>query len=148
VADQIDLREMRVECTCLRARRITRQLTQIYDRALEPAALSVNQLGILAHLDGQGRVAIGALAELIGKHASTLNRDLKPLEARSLVATAADPVDRRVHLVFITRKGRTKLREAQPFWRRAQDQIQEALGVETTLTLNGVLDLASAKLTG
>jgi DNA-binding MarR family transcriptional regulator len=146
VGDQIDFGEMRAGCTCLRARRITRQLTQIYDRALETAGLSVNQFGILANLHGQGRVAIGALAELVGKHPSTLNRDLKPLQARNLVTTATDPADRRVHLVFITRKGRAKLRKAVPFWRRAQAQIQEVLGVETTLTLNGLLDLASAKL--
>jgi hypothetical protein len=33
-----------------------------------------------------------------------------------------------------------------PFWRRAQARVQEALGVEATLALSSLLDLASAKL--
>jgi len=147
MADEVDLRNMRAGCTCLRARRTTRKLTQIYDRALAPAGLTVNQFGLLANLDGQARLSIGALADLIGKHPSTLNRDLEPLEAQGLVADAADPADRRVRAVVLTRKGRAKLRKALPFWRRAQTQIEEALGVETTLALNGLLDLTSVKLT-
>jgi DNA-binding MarR family transcriptional regulator len=134
-------------CTCLRARRTTRQLTQIYDQALEPVGLTVNQFGLLANLDGRGRVSIGALAELAGKHPSTLNRDLKPLKAQHLVTDVADPADRRVRAILITRKGATKLRKALPFWRRAQSQVEATLGAELARALNGLLELASVKLT-
>ncbi len=151
VAHQIDIREVS-GCTCLRARSATRQLTQVCDRALEPAGLTINQFGLLAKLHGATRagrksLSIGALAGLLGMHPTTLNRDLKPLKAQDLVADAADPADRRIRAVLITRKGRAKLGKAVPLWRRAQRRVEEALGVESTRALNALLELASAKLT-
>jgi DNA-binding MarR family transcriptional regulator len=150
MADQIDIREIS-GCACLSARRAGRQLTQIYDRALKPAGLTVNQFGLLAKLYGASLVgrqglSIGVLAERLGMDPTTLNRNLKPLAARGLVADRVDPEDRRVRAILITSKGLAKLRKAVPFWRRAQTRIQKALGVEATLALGSLLDLASAKL--
>jgi DNA-binding MarR family transcriptional regulator len=138
-------------CTCLRARRTTRHLTQIYDCALEPVGLTINQFGVLAclygsSLEGQDHISIGALADLIGKHPTTLNRDLRLLVAQGLVADAPGPVDRRVRALLITGRGRTKLRKAVTFWRLADTQLREALGVKAVLALNTLLDLALAKL--
>ena len=150
MADRIDLREVS-GCACLRARRIARQLTQAYDHALAPAALTVNQFGLLAKLHGASRggrtgVRIGALAERLGMHPTTLNRDLKPLRAQGLVADTADPGDRRARALLITGKGRTRLRKAIPFWRRAQARLEGALGAELARSFSDVLDSAAAKL--
>lgn len=145
IAD-MDIGAARESCTCLRARRASRQLTQIYDRALGPAGLTVNQFGLLASLAGQGRLSIGAVADLIGKHPSTLNRDLKPLAAQGLIAAATDPDDRRVRGVRITAKGRARLRKALPLWRRAQTEIQAAIGHDAMRDLNELLDLTSLRL--
>ena len=150
MAVPIDLREVS-GCTCLRARRIARQLTQAYDGALAPVALTVNQFGVLAKLYGATRggragVPIGALADRLGMHPTTLNRDLKPLRAQGLVADAADPDDRRVRALTITGKGRARLRKAVPFWRRAQQGLDAALGAKVARGLNEALDLAAARL--
>jgi DNA-binding MarR family transcriptional regulator len=150
MAERIDIREI-AGCTCLLARRATRQLTQIYDTALEPAGVTVNQFGVLALLygftqGGRGRLSVGALADLVGKHASTLNRDLKPLSARGLVADVHDPTDRRIRALRITAKGRALLRNAIPSWREAEAQIRKSLGAETVLRLRGLLEVASATL--
>ena len=150
MADPIDIREVS-GCTCLRARRLARQLTGAYDRALKPVGLTVNQFGVLAKLYGATRggpagLAIGALAERVGMHPTTLNRDLKPLKAQDLIADAAEGSDRRVRAVIITAKGIAKLRKAIPLWRRAQKRLEAALGPEPTHALNELLDLASTKL--
>jgi DNA-binding MarR family transcriptional regulator len=150
MAEKIDIREV-VGCTCLLARRTTRQLTQIYDAALEPVGLTINQFGVLTHLygstfAGRGHLSIGALADRIGKHPSTLNRDLKPLGIRGLVTDADDPTDRRIRAVRITAKGRARLSRAIPHWRRAEAQVRNALGAETVVALRGLLELSSAKL--
>jgi DNA-binding MarR family transcriptional regulator len=123
MADEIDIREIS-GCTCLSARRASRRLTQIYDRALEPAGLTVNQFGLLAKLYGaslRGRasLSVGALAERLGMDPTTLNRNLKPLTARGLVAVGVDREDRRARAIRITDKGRARLRKAVPFWRHA-----------------------------
>jgi DNA-binding MarR family transcriptional regulator len=150
MADPIDIREVS-GCTCLRTRRMARQLTQSYDRALEPAGLTVNQFGVLAKLYGATRggrkgVPIGALAERLGMHTTTLNRDLKPLKAQKLIADAVDANDRRVRALTVTGKGREKLRKAIPFWRRAQKQLEAALGRDAARALNDILDLAATRL--
>jgi len=149
-ATDIDIREV-AGCTCLRARRATRHLTQIYDRALQPAGLTVNQFGLLAKLlgatlSGHRSLPIGALAARLGMHPTTLNRDLKPLLTQKLVAVTADPGDRRVRAVRLTGKGRAKLVKAVPFWRRAQQRVEEALGADSLRALNTLLDVASEKL--
>ena len=150
MADRIDLRDVS-GCACLRARRIARELTRAYDQALAPAALTVNQFGLLAKLSGVSQggrtgVRIGALAERVGMHPTTLNRDLKPLYAQGLVADAVDAGDRRARALVITRKGGARLRKAIPFWRRAQARLEGALGAELARALTDLLDSASTKL--
>jgi DNA-binding MarR family transcriptional regulator len=145
----IDIRAI-AQCSCLRLRRTTRRVTQIYDRLLEPAGLTVNQFGLLARLYGaklrREMLPIGTLAERVGMDPTTLNRSLKPLEAEGLVANATDPADRRVRAVLITERGVAKLEQAVPSWRRAQAQIDDALGLDASVALNGLLELSYAKL--
>ena len=150
MAEQIDIREI-VGCTCLLARRTTRQLTQIYDTALEPVGLTINQFGVLAHLygstlAGRGHLSIGALADRIGKHPSTLSRDLRPLGIRGFVADAHDPSDARVRAIRITARGRAQLSKAIPHWRRAEAKIRSSLGEESVVAMRRLLELSSAKL--
>jgi DNA-binding MarR family transcriptional regulator len=150
MTDPIDLNEV-ANCTCLRARRVTRRLTQIYDTALEPVHLTANQFGVLSFLygstlGGRDHVSIGALAERVGKHPTTLNRDLKPLEALGLVTSVKNPVDRRVRAIQITSKGRSHLRKAVTFWRQAESRVRQKLGHRAMVALNDMLATAAVKL--
>ena len=150
MAEPINPQEI-AACSCLRARRAARHLSRIYDNVLEPSGITANQVGLLAkllgaHIRGQESLPIGVLAERVGMHPSTLNRDIKPLILRGFVAEAPNPGDRRVRAVRITKKGRAALGAAIPLWRHAQAQVQDILGIEVTLSLNGLLDLVSARL--
>jgi DNA-binding MarR family transcriptional regulator len=152
MSDNIDTQEL-AGCVCQSARRMTRQLTQIYDQALAPSGLTGNQFGVLsrlygAALGGEDGLPLGVLAQRLGKHASTLNRDLKPLEALRLVTMADDAADRRVRTVRITARGRSQLQNAIPRWRKAQAQVREKLGSRATSDLKRALDDASAALEG
>lgn len=153
IVRQIDVREI-AGCTGLRLRRTTRCATQIYDRFLEPAGLTVNQFGLLAYLYGVAAagqsegLSIGALAERVGMDATTLNRSLKRLEEQGFVESGAGAEDRRVRMVRITGTGAGRLEEAVPRWRKAQAKVEEVLGLQATAALNGLLDLFSAKLSG
>lgn len=151
MADSINLDEV-AGCSCLRARRAARQLTRLYDAELQPTGLTVNQLGLLAKLLGARRrglsgLSVGSLAELVGMHFSTLNRDIKPLIKRGLLDDRAHASDRRIREVFITEKGQARLSEAIPAWRRAQLHVRDVLGHEVSLSLNALLDLVNAKIT-
>jgi len=145
-----DIRELR-DCSCLRLRRAARDATRVYDRLLEPTGLGSNQLILLTMLHGAGEqhrdgVTAKALAEHFGADPTTLSRSLKPLIRRGLIATRADPADARSRLLRITAKGETKLREAGPYWRKAQSRLQGALGEARLQSLHDLLDRATAGL--
>jgi DNA-binding MarR family transcriptional regulator len=130
---------------------VTRRRTQIYDTALQPVHLTANQFGVLSFLygstlEGRDHVSIGALAERAGKHPTTLNRDLKPLEALGLVASVENPADRRVRAIQITSKGRSHLRKAVTFWRQAESRVRQELGHRAMVALNDMLETAAVKL--
>jgi len=136
-----------VDCTCLRLRRTTRRLTQLYDHALDPTGLTANQFGLLGHLHfAQARrgtgLSIGALAEMLGMDPSTLTRNLKPLAAKGLIGDHPDPADGRARLITITARGRAKLDEALPYWRIAQNAVKQKLGVRAAKDLGKLLDAA------
>jgi DNA-binding MarR family transcriptional regulator len=145
----VDIREV-AQCSCLRLRRITRRVTQIYDHHLQPVGLTVNQFGLLGRLYGarlrQELLPLSALAERQGMDPTTLNRSLKPLETAGLISNDVDLADQRVRVVLITEQGIEKLREAVPLWRKAQAQIDQALGLDTAVALNGLLEVSYARL--
>jgi DNA-binding MarR family transcriptional regulator len=145
-----DIREA-MGCTCMRLRRASRQITQLYDQHLAVVGLTAGQFGLLARLygasqRGQAALPIGVLAEKHGMDPTTLTRNVKLLVAAKLVRDGRDETDRRVRTVALTDTGRKLLMRAMPQWRKAQHQVETALGTEPMLALNGLLDLSNAKL--
>jgi DNA-binding MarR family transcriptional regulator len=135
-------------CTCLRIRRASRRITQLYEQALEASGLTINQFGLMGNLyvvdllRSEG-LSISSLSERLGADPTTLNRTLKPLMARGLVRDLTDPADARVRIVRIAEKGRREFLKALPLWRQAQDRLEAALGEKTTAALNELLDVSS-----
>lgn len=133
-------------CTCLRLRKASRRVTQIYDHSLGEAGITVNQfslLGYLARLDG---ISIGALAQIMIMDPTTLTRNLRPLERQGFIAGRLDPDDKRSRLLHLTVAGRETLERAKPAWARAQRHIERALGELDTPALNAALDRVLDKL--
>ncbi len=150
MADDIDVREV-AQCTCLRLRRTTRRLTQIYDAALAPVDLTIGQFGLLAHLYGRRHAepeerSIGIIAELLGTDPTTLNRTLKPLERAGFVADGARTADRRVRTLKLTAKGVARFRSAIPLWREAEAEVKQSLGARDAAHLGSLLDASFSAL--
>ena len=148
--EKIDVQEMS-GCVCQSARQLARQLTLMYDAAIAPSGLTSVQFGVLARLyslgnEGQAGVSLGVLAQRVGRHASTVTRDLQPLVKAGLVTLAGDASDRRVRTARITAKGMTLLQKAFPLWREAQARVRETLGTGSASDLKRALDQASAAL--
>jgi DNA-binding MarR family transcriptional regulator len=145
----VDIRDVSV-CACLQLRRTARMATQVFEAHLQPAGLTVGQFGVLAQLYGcslwRGPVTIKELSALIGLDPTTLNRTLKPLEAQDLVSADPDERDRRARRLRLTPAGRERLIVAMPLWQAADREFRGVVGEETTVALNGLLDLAGRKL--
>jgi DNA-binding MarR family transcriptional regulator len=125
-------------CMGLHIRRASRILTQIYDTALRPVELVLNQFTLLVAIHLIESVSITRLAEGLFADQTTITRNLKLLEKRGLVAIAPGS-DRRVKLVSLTDEGRTVLAQALPLWEKAQTEAREQFGQQKWQTLLSLL---------
>ena len=114
-------------CTCGRLRRATRALTQLYDDAMAPAGLRVTQFSLLRTLAREGPLTISALASRQLLDRTALSRNLDPLLDMGLVEVIRGR-DARTKEVAISRKGTAALREAEPYWMRAQKDVARRIG--------------------
>ena len=127
-------------CSCLRLRKASRRVSQIYDQYLHPHGLTNTQYGLLAHLNRLDGVSIGALAGRLIMDPTTLTRNLRPLERQELIRLAPDPRDRRSRRLHLTDRGRAAFTAAMPAWKEAQRHIETALGPLATPALHAALD--------
>ena len=131
-------------CTCAALRRLTRQVSTVYDHHLAPAGLKTSQYSLLMHLDADG-VGLTTLARRTGTDRTTLTRNLAVLERAGWVAIGrAD--DARQRLIRLTEAGAAKRRATYPYWRQAQDLIEATLSEASVTALHAGIDAALKRL--
>ena len=126
-------------CNCAALRQAARRVTKLYDDALAPAGLGVNQFSILARLSLVGASTIQDLARLLVMDRSTLGHLLRPLEKRGFVKLEVSEQDRRSRVVALTPAGKAVVAKARPRWAAAQRRFESTFGKEAALDLRTVL---------
>ena len=126
-------------CSCSALRQAARHVTRLYDAALAPTGLGLNQYAILARLDRLGPVRLGELAGRLVMDRSTLGHLLRPLEKRGLVALRAAERDRRSRLIALTPAGAALTAQARALWSNAEARFGQAFGTAEAAHLRGVL---------
>jgi len=116
-----------------------RAVTRLYDDTLRPVGLRATQLAVLVAVGGDNVVSITALAKFMGMDRSTLTRNLAPLERDGLIRVGNEGW-RRSRTVEITKKGRSRLREALPLWEKAQETLRRKLGLRRWAVIRADLD--------
>src|SRR5262245_35218045 len=114
-------------CACHKVRMAARAVTRAYDDALRAVGLRATQLAVLVAVGTDGAMSITTLAKIMSMDRSTLTRNLRPLEKEGLVAVGLEGW-RRSRSLDITKKGQSRLREALPYWERAQEILRRKLG--------------------
>ena len=115
-------------CTCFRLRSLTRKVTQLYDQALAPSGLTVQQYSLLSHVQrADPAPTVSELAQRVHTDRTTLTRNLKPLQQLGLLEVAGG-ADARSKAVTLTPKGGRTLAEARPLWREAQARMRSRAG--------------------
>ncbi|WP_017297734.1 MarR family winged helix-turn-helix transcriptional regulator [Nodosilinea nodulosa] len=125
-------------CMGMHVRRASRIVTQVYDAALRPVGLGVNQFMLLSAIHLVGSAQITHLAQELFTDQTTLTRNLKLLEKRGLIAINPG-ADRRVKLVSLTAEGQSLLAQAFPLWEQAQTDVKQHLGQQNWQTLLSLL---------
>ena len=137
-------REIIENCACHKVRTAARAVTRTYDEALRPVGLRATQLAVLVGVAMDKAISINALAELMGMDRTTLTRNLRPLEKEGLV-TRGNEGWRRSRALEVTKKGRSRLRQALPLWSGAQQALRKKLGNRSwDLVRNGLDHLIRA----
>lgn len=119
----------KTNCYCVNLRRTASIVTNIYDKYLEPANVTLTQYCILSNLEKMDGCSVSALADSIGLERTTLVRTLKPLTVRGFVSDISEPGtrSRKMHL---TKKGKDIVVQAKPLWLQAQTEVEKKLGKE------------------
>lgn len=113
-------------CYCTNLRRSANALSEIYDATLKSTGLTAAQYYLLITLWRLGSANITHWAEHVGLERSTMVRNIRPLQNRSLIESAPG----RGKTFVLSAEGRQVLNSAIPLWQKAQKQIEATLGKE------------------
>ena len=114
-------------CICINFRRLVQKITDCYDRALQPAGVSVNQYSLLVNLARNEGCGTGELAQLVRLEKSTLVRTLQPLIRDKLIINKPEG-NKRLNKLYLTSAGKKTLIKALPLWTQAQAEISGKMG--------------------
>jgi len=112
---------------CFNLRKVTRAVTQFYDRHLESADIRSTQFTLLLTLTSASGKTLTEMAEGLVMDRTTLTRNLKPIEKAGFITTVKLS-DRRTKGYVLTEKGRQAIEKGIPLWKKAQQQIVGQLG--------------------
>lgn len=118
---------MNDQCCCFNLRKISRAVTQFFDRHLELAGIRATQFTLLLSLSSISGKTLTEMAESLVMDRTTLTRNLKPLERMGLI-TGVKLSDRRSKAYALTEKGKEVILRGVPLWQKAQQQIVGRLG--------------------
>jgi DNA-binding MarR family transcriptional regulator len=130
-------------CIAVRLRLVNRVVTNLYDEALRPLGLKVSQLNILIVAARLGLARPAQVCEILQLDASTLSRNVKPLQAHGWLEVVPGE-DARTQPFRLTPRGRRLIDKAVPAWEEAQRRAADLLGGEGV----AALDKAARKLGG
>lgn len=132
-------------CTNLKLRRLGRAVSRWYDDDVRSLGLKGSQYSLLSFVVKLGPIQPGALARAMGLDASTLTRNLRPLQQAGWVALQPGP-DARSRLVVATPAGAALREQAQRRWRASQERINHTLGPARVVALHALMDECTALL--
>ena len=128
-------------CVALRARRMSRIITRIYDDALRRLGLTASQFTLLTAVAQQDGVTAAEIGFDLDIEKSTLSRNLKRLVSLKLI-NMDPPAGRRGRGLHLTSAGEDAIRQAFPIWRETQQRVVQTMGTESTGTLDRLLNSA------
>ncbi len=114
--------QMSQACVARRLRQVNRTVTRLYDEALRPHGITVNQLNILAVIISERAIRPGQLGQALGMEKSTVSRTTERMVNKGWIKVAQGK-DGRTQLLTVTAKGRQLLVAITPIWDTLQSRL-------------------------
>src|SRR5215472_5983040 len=131
-------------CNCFAVRQAARHVTRLYEGYLAEAQLTSAQFSILGALGEGGPMTMADLAGVLVMDRTTLLRAMKPLQREDFIKSTSSPEDPRQLVFSLSPAGVRKLKQAQPLWKKAQEEFEAEVGAGEAARLRRSL-LALAK---
>ena len=117
------------ECIAYRVRLLNRVITNIYDRALKPLGLKVNQANILIMLSIADNASSADIARVLLMDKSTVSRTVNRMRKNGWISVVGHG-DGPSQVISVTPQGRKLMEAAHAQWKKAQKQAAALLGQE------------------
>ena len=117
------------ECIAYRIRLLNRVITNIYDRALRPLGLKVNQVNILTMLSLTDQASSADIARVLMMEKSTVSRTVDRMKKNGWI-NVEEHDDGPSQAITVTAQGRELMAAAHVQWKKSQKQVTELLGDE------------------
>ena len=127
VADRGLVDRISGECIAVRVRLINRVVTSVYDEALRPLGLRVNQVNILVAVARCGEAKPVDLARMLRIEKSTLSRDVEVMKARGWIESDP-PAGGRNQVLRVSAAGLDLLGRSGAAWESAQAEATRLIG--------------------
>jgi len=115
------------ECLAGRVRKLSRVITGIYDRAMRPHGIKVNQAGILIMLSLVEKPTAGDISRKFQMEKSTVSRNVERMRKQGWIE-ASEGEGGLSQLITVTPKGKKILADIYGKWEKAQREVSELLG--------------------
>ena len=115
------------ECLAGRVRKLSRVITGIYDRAMRPHGIKVNQAGILIMLTLVEKPTAGDISRKFQMEKSTVSRNVERMRKQGWIE-ASEGEGGLSQLITVTPKGKKILADIYGKWEKAQREVSELLG--------------------
>ena len=139
-------RQMSQQCVARRLRQVNRTITRLYDEALRPYGLTVNQLNILAVVISEKKIRPGQLGQALGMEKSTVSRTVDRMVRKDWLKVNPGE-DSRTQLLTVTAKGRKLLLSVTPVWDTLQAGVLTDTGSGNNILQMLTLDDADPEIT-
>lgn len=117
------------DCIAFRVRALNRVVTNLYDAALKPFGITVNQTTMLAMLALVGAAGPGRIGKALVMEKSTVSRNLERMRINGWVAVTQEEGGK-AQTITVTEAGRQLLVALHPEWEKVQAEAARLLGKE------------------
>lgn len=125
------------QCLAGRARRLNRVITSLYDRALQPYGIKINQASILIFLMVNGDASPSEIGVRLQMEKSTVSRTIDRMGKSGWIMVEGKGPGQTVRVTDI---GRQLIVECHDQWKEAQQKAFDLLGEEGATSLKLIAD--------
>ncbi|QWV94225.1 MarR family winged helix-turn-helix transcriptional regulator [Geomonas oryzisoli] len=125
------------QCIAGRARRLNRVITGLYDRALQPHGIKINQASILVCLLTIGDASPGEIGARLQMEKSTVSRTIDRMVNSGWIQVSGKGPGQTVR---VTESGRQLMVDCHEQWQEAQQRALALLGEEGASSLKAIAD--------